>query len=92
MHTLETILCLLALMACLGLLAEPIFSHQAKLTQGQQAMHERYESLRCSALLDFSLSGFAKMKTMLCSSYDYSLHAIGNPFATTLGGDSNHYE
>ncbi len=92
MHTLETILCALALMACLGLLAEPILSHQAKLTQAKNAMESRYEALQCSAEWDYALASFVQTTTGGCSDYSYALHANGNPFTTLMGGDSNHYE
>lgn len=91
MHTLETILCLLALMGCMGLLAEPILSHQAKLAQASEAMKSRYEALRCSAEWDYALASFVQTTTRGCVNYAYALHANGNPFTTTMGGDSNHY-
>lgn len=91
MHSLETILCLLALLGCLGVLAEPILSHQSKLTQANSTIQSHYAALRCSVQLDYALSLFVQTESILCSTYQHAIHSVGNPFATQLGGDSNHY-
>jgi hypothetical protein len=91
MHSLETILCLLALLGCLGLLAEPIIAHQAKLAHASKIIQQQNINLRCSTTLDAALSAFVRVQSGACSSYAYALHANANPLSTSLGGDSNHY-
>ncbi len=92
MHTLETILCLLGLLACAGLLANPILSHQSKLHATTETMHAKWNALGCSTKLDAALALFVRIESEECVDYPYALHPNGSNFSTQLGWDSNHYE
>lgn len=91
MHTLETILSFVALLACVALLAQPILSQQQQWNEKTKESEIIWKNFMCSAALDAALANFVLAHSNGCLNFSEALHSNPNPFALELGGDSNHY-
>lgn len=91
MHSLETILSFLGLLACAGILIQPIIAHQQSMETSIDQLQEKWKILHCGAQSDAALSEYVRAKNENCWQFTYALHENANPLSLYLGGDSNHY-